>query len=93
MLNPSACTRLHLAEFEFIGVLMGIAYRTGFNLPLDLPSLLWKQMLGVEPVVADLEAVDKFCVQVGSLGLLQHCSRLCMCVLESMIVVKTEFMK
>lgn len=65
MLNPSATSPLHLAMLEFVGVLFGVALRTSFPLPLDLPPSLWKQVLGEQPSLADLEAVDKFCVQVA----------------------------
>lgn len=64
VLNPSASSPLHMAMLEFVGVLFGIALRTNFALPVDLPSLLWKQILLEPCTLADLEGVDKFCVQV-----------------------------
>lgn len=64
VLNPSANSPLHMAMFEFIGVMFGVALRTNFPLPLDLPSTVWKQILGETGTAGDLEAVDKFCIQV-----------------------------
>lgn len=32
--------------FEFLGVLMGVAIRTGCPLELNLPSLIWKPLVG-----------------------------------------------
>jgi hypothetical protein len=61
--NPSASSSTHIAMFEFVGVLMGIALRTSETLNLDLPSLLWKKILGIKVDVNDLEAIDKLCIQ------------------------------
>jgi E3 ubiquitin-protein ligase HERC2 len=81
--NPGATSELHLAMFEFVGVLLGasltiarvvvltharaifagIALRTKIPLALNLPSLFWKQLVGEQVGVADLEAIDKLCVQ------------------------------
>jgi len=61
--NPSARSATHLSMFEFLGALMGVALRTGETLALDLPSAVWKKLLGISTDVSDLEAVDKLCVQ------------------------------
>ncbi len=42
---------------------MGMCLRTAFTLQLDLPSFIWKQLLGQRPDVSDLEAIDKLCIQ------------------------------
>jgi len=52
-----------MAMYEFVGVLMGIALRTSNTLNLDLPSMVWKQLLDEEVDQSDLEAVDKLCIQ------------------------------
>jgi len=61
--NPSATSTLAMAMFEFVGALFGIAIRTKNPLPLDLPSMLWKAILGGKADVGDLEAIDKLCIQ------------------------------
>jgi len=64
--NPSATTPLALMMYEFLGVLMGVAICTKFPLPIDLPSGVWKGILGHKPERSDLEAVDKLCMQALS---------------------------
>jgi len=41
----------------------GIALRTKSPLALDLPSMFWKKILKNPVDIADLENVDKLCVQ------------------------------
>jgi hypothetical protein len=48
VINPAATSPLHLAMFEFVGVLMGVACRTRFPLPLYLPALV-RPLCSVEP--------------------------------------------
>jgi hypothetical protein len=48
----------HLAAFEFLGRLIGVALRTGVLLPLDLPALFWKPLVGDAPDRADLFEID-----------------------------------
>lgn len=73
LINPSACSSLQLSMYEFVGVLMGLALRTGFALNLDLPSLIWKQLLGDEPDESDMEGADKLFVQ--AIGEMKRMSR------------------
>ena len=63
VINPSATSSLHLAMYEFVGVLLGIAIRTKSALALDFPPLFWKNLLGEDTDVNDLEGVDKLFVQ------------------------------
>jgi len=63
VINPSCSTSLHIAMYEFIGVMMGIALRTGETLNLDLPAITWKKLLGIRCDDSDLETIDKLCVQ------------------------------
>ena len=35
-----------LAQFEFMGRLMGISLRSQLALPFELPSLIWKRLIG-----------------------------------------------
>jgi len=51
-----------LAYYTFIGRLMGVAIRTNTSLSLDLPSLVWKPLVGMECDEGDLSAVDEICM-------------------------------
>ena len=64
VLNPTATRTMHLAMLEFFGKLMGLALRTHDHMPLDLPSLLWKQLVGSEVTFADLDAIDSLACKV-----------------------------
>ena len=56
--NPAATTSIHLSMFSFVGKLMGIAIRGGHMLNLDLPSLVFRPLVGQPITRADLVAVD-----------------------------------
>jgi hypothetical protein len=45
--------------FEFVGRLMGTALRTSILLPLDLPTLFWKQLVNEAVTVDDLRQIDR----------------------------------
>jgi len=47
-----------LQWFKFLGMLMGITLRTKGNLGLNLPSLLWKPLVGLPLDLSDLESID-----------------------------------
>ncbi|XP_044262446.1 E3 ubiquitin-protein ligase HERC2 isoform X2 [Tribolium madens] len=59
ILNPTAKSCLHLNMFRFLGVLMGIAIRTGSPLSLNLAEPVWKQLAGMELTPADLTEIDR----------------------------------
>lgn len=59
VLNPTAKSCLHLNMFRFLGVLMGIAIRTGSPLSLNLAEPVWKQLAGIELTPADLTEIDR----------------------------------
>ncbi|KAL3277032.1 hypothetical protein HHI36_012394 [Cryptolaemus montrouzieri] len=59
ILNPTAKSCLHLNMFRFLGVLMGIAIRTGSPLSLNLAEPVWKQLAGLELTPADLTEIDR----------------------------------
>ncbi|XP_041440166.1 E3 ubiquitin-protein ligase HERC2 isoform X2 [Xenopus laevis] len=59
LLNPAAKTTLHMNMFRFLGVLLGIAIRTGSPLSLNLAEPVWKQLAGMNLTIADLSEVDK----------------------------------
>ena len=59
-LPASAAARaLRLAAYQFVGQLMGLAIRSQNLLPLNLPSIVWKQLTGGEaPTADDVRAID-----------------------------------
>ncbi len=59
IINPAANTSSHLAMFEFLGRLMGMALRTGVLLTMDLPSIFWKPLVGTQPTIEDLKFIDR----------------------------------
>ncbi|XP_074029211.1 E3 ubiquitin-protein ligase HERC2 [Leptinotarsa decemlineata] len=59
ILNPAAKTCLNLNMFRFLGVLMGIAIRTGSPLSLSLAEPVWKQLAGIDLTPADLTEIDR----------------------------------
>ncbi|XP_024133922.1 E3 ubiquitin-protein ligase HERC2 isoform X2 [Oryzias melastigma] len=59
LLNPAAKSPLHMGMFRFLGVLLGIAIRTGSPLSLNLAEPVWKQLAGMSLTIADLSEVDK----------------------------------
>jgi hypothetical protein len=52
-------TPLHLDLYRFVGRLMGVAMRTGILFSLNLPAIVWRQLLGEEPRREDLRAIDE----------------------------------
>ncbi|KAJ8028688.1 E3 ubiquitin-protein ligase HERC2 [Holothuria leucospilota] len=59
LLNPAAVSPAHQNMFRFLGVLIGIAIRTGSPLSLSLAEPVWKQLADMPLTVADLTEVDK----------------------------------
>ena len=73
--DPSARLPHHLAMFEFIGKLMGVAIRTRNLLNLDLPSIIWKALVQEQITKADVIAIDTVAFRVLSMRL--HCHPMC----------------
>ena len=48
-----------LADFTFLGKLVGLAVRHGINVPLNFPDLVWKPLVGTAVDRRDLSVVDK----------------------------------
>ncbi|XP_033632375.1 E3 ubiquitin-protein ligase HERC2-like [Asterias rubens] len=59
LLNPAAKSATHQNMFRFLGILIGIAIRTGSPLSLSLAEPVWKQLAGMPLTVTDLTEVDK----------------------------------
>ncbi|KAK6487232.1 E3 ubiquitin-protein ligase HERC2 isoform X2 [Huso huso] len=60
LLNPTAKSPLHMNMFRFLGVLLGIAIRTGSPLSLSLAEPVWKQLAGMSLTIADLSEASKW---------------------------------
>ena len=58
VIAPAATSSLHLQMFEFVGLLFGLCIRTGVRLPIDLPSFVWKPLVGDELTAEDLFSID-----------------------------------
>ena len=63
VLRPSANSAAALAQFVFLGRLIGAALRTGVLVKLDWPSFVFKPLVGQPVTMRDLELVDKVCVR------------------------------
>jgi hypothetical protein len=61
--NPSATSPSHLEMFNFLGALMAMALRSGHNIMLRLPALFWKNFIGEEVTIDDLNEIDAYAVQ------------------------------
>ncbi|KAK8398901.1 hypothetical protein O3P69_004178 [Scylla paramamosain] len=59
LLNPQSNSSHHMNMFTFLGVLMGIAIRTGSPLSLNLAEPVWKQLAGMVLTPADITEVDR----------------------------------
>eukprot|EP00899_Mesostigma_viride_P003091 jgi/Mesvir1/12783/Mv22836-RA.1 len=68
--NPSCGSSTDLALFRFLGKLMGIALWCKTSLNLDLPSVVWKPLVGLPLERGDLMAVDSTCCR--ALDWLRH---------------------
>jgi len=72
--SPSCESSQHLAMYEFLGRLMGVAMRTGVLLTLDLPSFVWKPLVGIPASRSDLKQIDYSLY--GFLKYIRACERL-----------------
>jgi len=60
--SPKCSSDLYIQMYSFVGRLMGVAIRTNNTLELDLPSMVWKPLVGQPLEVADLTAIDQLTV-------------------------------
>ncbi|XP_011141461.1 E3 ubiquitin-protein ligase HERC2 [Harpegnathos saltator] len=59
LLNSFSESQLHMTMFQFLGILMGIAIRTGSPLSLNLAEPVWKQLAGMPLTPSDLTEIDR----------------------------------
>ena len=75
MLNPSSRSPTHLEMFKFFGAFLSFAMMTTAPIPIHLAPGLWKQLLGDELEMSDLEGFDAYSSQV-LVDLRDHSSKL-----------------
>jgi hypothetical protein len=66
------CRVLTCLAHQCLGLLMGCAIRTRALMPLSLPSLFWKPLVGLPVTLTDLEAVTQSLVR-GVIQPLRDC--------------------
>ena len=59
ILNPLARSQIHMDMFKFLGILIGIAIRTGSPLALNLAEPVWKQLSGSLLALEDIIEIDR----------------------------------
>jgi hypothetical protein len=57
--NPALTSAGDMAQFQMVGVLLGITIRLGAMQEFPLSHIVWKIILGTTPGIADLEASDE----------------------------------
>lgn len=57
MINPSKTCLTSLKLFKFFGVMMGVSIRTKRPLNLHLSPCVWKQIVGIQLSLFDIEEV------------------------------------
>ncbi|KAJ4458637.1 putative hect e3 ubiquitin [Paratrimastix pyriformis] len=62
--SPACRDPHHMAQFEFLGALMGVAIRSREPLALYLPSIVWKFLIGQPRDLTDIEAIDRMSIQL-----------------------------
>jgi hypothetical protein len=73
--NPRFTSAADLSMFEFVGRLMGVGMRLGFPLPFRFPSVVWKQFVGADGSLHDLDAIDHdFALHLHRVGEVRSCS-------------------
>lgn len=62
-INPASTSPVHLEMYEFVGALMGFAFRSGSILDIKLSQFFYRGLTGEPLDIADLRAVDAYAVQ------------------------------
>lgn len=63
VLNPGATTEAQLKMIEFLGALMGMSFRSGILLDVNLSRFIWKQVAGRQLTKEDLPFIDELFVK------------------------------
>jgi hypothetical protein len=56
--NPVYTSPQSIQMYEFVGVWIGLSFRTKSNLPFQLSSMLWKTLVGETLNIDDIEEID-----------------------------------
>jgi len=75
MVNPNSRSPTHLAMFKFFGAFLSFAMMSKAPIPIHLAPSLWKQLLGDDLEMSDLEGFDAYSSQV-LIDLRDHSSKL-----------------
>ena len=75
IVNPSSRSPTHLEMYKFLGAFIAFAIMSRSPLPLHLAPSLWKQLLGEELEMDDLDGFDAYSSQV-LIDLRDHSSNL-----------------
>ena len=59
MLNPDSKTPTHQKLFEFLGVLIGHAFRSNNCIAFNFPPVFWKLIMGLPTTERDVKGIDK----------------------------------
>lgn len=63
ILNPAATTEPQLKMMEFLGALMGMSFRSGILLDINISRFVWKQIVGTPVTIDDLNLCDEMFVK------------------------------
>ena len=58
VINPQKLSSHDLSLYNFLGLLMGVCIRTNTNLSINLPAIVWKQLVGQRLTIDDIEEFD-----------------------------------
>lgn len=58
VLNPGATTETQQKMMQYLGALMGMSFRSGILLDLNISRFTWKQIVGEELSKDDLKMID-----------------------------------
>ena len=62
--NPSSTSPTHLQMYSFLGGLFALTFMTQQTISLKLPPIIWKQIIGDELTLDDLECMDSYSYQM-----------------------------
>lgn len=73
MPRPTSTRPLDLALYEYLGQLFGAAIRTRVFMDLDLPSIVWKQLVQQPITEQDVLAIDVLSFKIiGRVAFMWH---------------------
>ena len=64
ILNPTSTSPAHLEMFKWLGGFIAYGILSKSPVPLSLAPTVWKQILGEQMTLSDLESIDAYSSQV-----------------------------